>query len=80
MDFCGFTGVDNLTPISQLIEISERYPFVEWGVSFSSANMGQPRYPTLEWITQFLELSPYSRKAAHLCYESLSMFANNQDS
>lgn len=48
------TGADDRTDINQLLDLSARYPFVEWGILFSEARMGQDRYPSFDWI---LELS-----------------------
>ena len=64
IDRVTITGADTNTNISDLIEITKQYPFVEWGILFSQ-NEGRPRYPTNIWktglINQELPLS------AHFC-------------
>lgn len=47
------TGADNLTDINRLIELSDKYPFVEWGILVSSSREGAQRFPSCGWIRQF---------------------------
>lgn len=64
------TGVDELTNIEELISLSAKYPYVEWGVLFSNSNQGlKPRYPKIEWIQNFVnEKNNHDLNiAAHLC-------------
>lgn len=59
------TGADDLTNISDLVEITNKFPFVEWGILFSKNKEGQYRYPKKEWINQVTKAGiPLS---AHLC-------------
>lgn len=60
------TGADHTVKVADLVEISEEYPYVEWGILFSQDKQGcEYRYPREEWLeelrTQRLNLS------AHLC-------------
>lgn len=61
-----FTGVDERTDLKRLLEISSRFPFVEWGLlrSFTKTEM-EPMYPSKEFIQQFSHLGV--RKSVHLC-------------
>jgi phosphoribosylanthranilate isomerase len=49
------TGADDNTNHQDLIEISKKYPFVEWGILFSPTrnDKGESRYPTIEWVNKF---------------------------
>jgi hypothetical protein len=47
------TGADNNTDISQLIDLSAEFPFVEWGILVSRKNEGTPRFPNRSWIDSF---------------------------
>lgn len=47
------TGADNGTRISELVRLSKRYPFVEWGILVTKKHEGAPRYPSRDWIDAF---------------------------
>lgn len=59
------TGADNKVTPQSLVSITNKYPFVEWGILFSLSKEGFQRYPTKAWIEELvkedLELS------AHFC-------------
>lgn len=66
------TGADDLTNPKDLIELSKRYPFVEWGFLFLPEKEGGPRYPTEDWIYSFFTEWRHSvvekvKISAHLC-------------
>ena len=66
------TGADDKTNPNDLIDLSIKYPFVEWAILFSNSRQGQERYPSEEWKMKFDTLSrlmPGSNKqvAAHFC-------------
>ena len=62
------TGADDQTPLKELINLSTRFPFVEWGILFSKTKMGQSRYPSQQWIDVLLEEKPlWMNISAHLC-------------
>ena len=81
------TGADDQTSVSQLIEISMRFPFVEWGLLVDQSKQGEPRYPSLSWRRYFQGEVEQARKAGirvryatHLCNESARKFvATMQD-
>lgn len=60
------TGADNKTNQSDLVELSEKYPFIEWAILFSKTKAGEPRYPSPEYITQLVEETDIPL-AAHFC-------------
>jgi len=73
-----FTGADDgaddgVNP-SDLLSLSLKYPFVEWGILVSWKRYGTPRYPSPQW-TQRLALaqrvSGTGAFAAHLCGDAM---------
>lgn len=62
------TGADDSVSIDDLVEISDNYPFVEWGILFSQSKSGVPRYPSQEWV-EFLscQRTEGMNLSAHLC-------------
>jgi phosphoribosylanthranilate isomerase len=62
------TGADDSTNYHRLFELSEKYPFVEWGILLSKNSEGYPRFPRWNWIEGFLsEKPPYVKCSGHLC-------------
>ncbi len=47
-----FTGADNSIHPSDLVEISNDYPWVEWGILFPSGIQGYGRFPNFDWVSQ----------------------------
>lgn len=64
--FVTLTGADDETNISEMVSISEMYPFVEWGILFSQNKSAVPRYPSCGWVDDLLS-SSIPNLAAHLC-------------
>jgi hypothetical protein len=44
------TGADDKTNIMDMLEISKKYPFVEWGILLSANVIGKPRFPSIRWL------------------------------
>lgn len=62
------TGADDQTPISALIELSARFPWVEWGILASKSQEGGARFPSRMWQRQFFKDIPASVNVSmHLC-------------
>lgn len=66
------TGADDTVQPQQLFELSNYYPFVEWGILLSRNAAGGPRFPTQRWLAQLanLEMDNYGFEmhyAGHLC-------------
>lgn len=66
------TGADNNTDIDKMIEISKKYPFVEWGILFSplrNLGKGESRYPNGYWLTELQNKCANLNLnfSAHLC-------------
>jgi len=69
-----FTGADDGVNPSDLLSLSQQYPFVEWGILVSWKRYGTPRYPSPQWIDR---LASARHKvgtgtfAAHLCGDAM---------
>ena len=61
------TGADNNTHPADMQKLSDKYPFVEWGILFSKSSAGKDRYPSREKIEQFEHLNV--NLSAHFCGE-----------
>ena len=70
LDRVTITGADDRTDPAALARLSERYPFVEWGILISDAKAGKPRFPSAEWRQRLAEIAAATpgglRLAAHL--------------
>lgn len=60
------TGADDKTSIEGMAKLSSRFEFAEWGILFSQARAGVPRYPSLDWV-ESLRSFPWVNYSAHLC-------------
>lgn len=62
------TGADDSINPEELFEISETYPFVEWGILVSRNNYGRSRFPSFEWMNKLAKLNNNKLSlACHLC-------------
>jgi phosphoribosylanthranilate isomerase len=60
------TGPDDKTDLLRLVELTRKYPFVEWGLLFSTNKAGTSRYPSKEWIENAVNLGSLPL-SAHFC-------------
>ena len=70
IDRITITGVDDSVTADDLITLSTRFPFVEWGVLFSRSSHGtRPRYPSSSWLTTNIPALGAAgvQLSAHLC-------------
>lgn len=44
------SGADDQVEVSQLVDLSEEFSFVEWGILLSRSCEGTARYPSQKWI------------------------------
>jgi phosphoribosylanthranilate isomerase len=65
IDRLTITGPDDKTNIKDLIDLSEAYPFVEWGILFSKNRTGTHRYPNDSWIKEVVNHD--MKLSAHFC-------------
>lgn len=71
------TGADNDVNPEDLIELTAKYPFVEWGILASRKSFGRPRFPSIEWITDLCRHEHESLKLSlHLCGEYVKEVLN----
>jgi hypothetical protein len=47
-------GVDDSVSPEDLADISQKYPFVEWGINLCSNAAQRPAYPSDEWLEELL--------------------------
>lgn len=77
LNYCTLTGVDEKTSFDWIEEISERYPFVEWGVLFSlTAEDKDERYGSMSFIERFAQNNwkkPIN-SALHVCGKAVNHF------
>lgn len=67
------TGADNKTNPKDLIDLSLKFPFVEWGILVSNSKIGTNRYPSIEWINKLCFFKQFQNKnmnlSLHICGE-----------
>lgn len=64
------TGADDSTDISKMIEIQQKYPFVEWGILLSkkySLKNGVNRFPSKEWLNKLMNSAGKLNLSGHIC-------------
>ena len=62
------TGADDRTPVGSLIALSLEFPFVEWGILVSESQTGNYRFPSREWIAEFVAaLTRPINVSTHIC-------------
>lgn len=72
------TGADDRTEPDKLLRLSNRFPFVEWGILCSNKRAGTPRYPSVAWTLGFMNAVQVwdhkAKTALHLCGENARAF------
>lgn len=80
LKFCTLTGADDLTNVETMIELSEAYPFVEWGILFYPSRFGTDRNPSPSWVDKFLSAverqGSHVNTAMHICNDGVPSFLN----
>lgn len=71
LKYITLTGADEKTNISDLVDISKEFPFVEWAFLFSH-NSGKPRYPSYGWMLEAISELKDTNLAIHLCGSACS--------
>lgn len=46
------TGADDSIEPIELVDLTKRFPFVEWGILLSSSSMGKNRFPSHKWLVE----------------------------
>lgn len=77
------TGADDTIAPADLLALSQRYPYVEWGILLSANSMGQPRFPSMEWLELLAHFKKGKGKAlrlsAHFCGSWVTEFLQGSD-
>lgn len=76
------TGADDRTNPVDLLNLSDRFPFVEWGILCSDKRAGTPRYPSVAWTLGFMNaVHQWGHRgtgiALHLCGSNARSFMHN---
>lgn len=70
IDRVTITGADDLTPHLMMLDVSKKYPFVEWGILLSKNSNGNQRFPDKNWLIELLKLweeHPELILSGHIC-------------
>lgn len=80
LDRVTVTGADDSTDVDELLKLSLRFPFVEWGILMSASQEGGPRFPSRAWMGKLLDAlngAAFQHRdvqlAGHLCGSWLRM-------
>ncbi|NJL77371.1 MAG: hypothetical protein HC892_22405 [Saprospiraceae bacterium] len=61
------TGADDSISPAALIPLTEKYPFVEWGILVSRRNFGSNRFPSKNWLALLEKDHPEIKLSCHFC-------------
>lgn len=50
LDRVTITGADDSISPDAIVELSQEFPYAEWGILVSSSSIGKPRFPSFEWL------------------------------
>lgn len=69
LDRVTLTGADDSIDPDKLEEISQEYPYVEFGILFSKSQEGSPRFPSKKWVEKLIARDKAAQMclSAHLC-------------
>lgn len=70
------TGADDKVNPDDLYNLSNDFPFVEWGILWYQNKMGESRYPTKQWIKKLFDRKPEDvHISLHICGIDAENFA-----
>jgi len=70
------TGADESVKVTDLLALSEKYPFVEWGILASRNSAGGYRFPSHEWMLGIPENT--DKFSMHLCGSWVRQLLNGE--
>jgi hypothetical protein len=77
IDGITISGADDAVDPARLYELSDKYPFVEWGILYHPEKSGSERYPSDKWIEKFDRFAPrFVRRSIHLCGGAADQFCS----
>lgn len=71
------TGADDATDPDEMIRLSQKYPFVEWGILFDGSNVTRSRFPSFNWMGKLIHAMDGfdgMNISLHLCGEPVRKF------
>ena len=80
--FITMTGVDEATNLEHIAELSDQFPFAEWGILFDPRKAGNsPRHPSLAFIERFSKFAQERglHASLHLCGPIVKELVNTSD-
>lgn len=80
---CTLTGIDDYTPIQELLDLGEAYPFAEFGILYSEQKQGTGRYRRISSIEPYIDYLNESRNrpglSLHICGRAVGRFLREED-
>lgn len=72
LDRVTITGADDYTSTVDMAFMSDRFPWVEWGILLSKNSLGSPRFPSLQWMENLYQARELFERndipfSGHLC-------------
>ena len=69
LDRVTITGADDSIDPQDLIQLSKRFPFVEWGILLSRSQEGAARFPSTDWLLKLKGITDEHplTLSGHLC-------------
>lgn len=67
IDKVTITGADDSTDIQWMLAMQEQYPFVEWGILVSQSQIGNFRFPSLDWLARLIPHQDKLQTSMHVC-------------
>jgi hypothetical protein len=67
IDRVTITGADDSTDIQWMLAMQERFPFVEWGILVSKSQMGNYRFPSMDWLARLIVPQDKLQTSIHVC-------------
>lgn len=69
LDRVTFTGADDSILPTELVPLSRRYPFAEWGILVSARQVHTPRFPSYRWMAALRDVAAIEKMnlSLHVC-------------
>lgn len=76
IDKVTITGADDNTDIQWMLAMQEKYPFVEWGILVSESQMGNYRFPSIDWLARIIPHQATLQTSMHVCGKWVRQICN----
>jgi phosphoribosylanthranilate isomerase len=69
VDRVTITGADDSVDVNELVALSKRFPFVEWGILLSKSAEGSKRFPSRKWMQRLHDVVQNEQLllSGHIC-------------